>query len=82
MIGRAITGVFSPSSPLVGTHQHCTSEGPISDSQISRATEGGVPCETASRLFVDCMSRNGDDLSMCQAYYEMMRKCQGTMASF
>lgn len=49
---------------------------------VAPPAEGAYPrsvapqCTEYSRLFVQCMEQNGNQLSTCQDYMDMMKACQ------
>lgn len=68
-IGRAIAGVFSSSGNSAAAEQPFQAE-----RQQDLATN---KCDGDSKALMECMRRNGDDISMCQAYFDMLKQCQG-----
>lgn len=47
-----------------------------------QSTQSTAPqCQEYSRLFLQCMDQNGNQIGMCNDYMEMMKACQQQYSS-
>lgn len=76
LVGRMVGGLFmggsesAPAAPMeqtVGTPMQQFAQAPLS---------GAPQCQQYSKLFLQCMEQNGNQVSTCQDYMDMMKACQ------
>ena len=67
-VGRMVSGLFEGSSnnnSIDGVSNSNAYEDPSTKA-----------CQVDTQRFLDCMSRNYDDVSACQNYLDMLKACQ------
>eukprot|EP00249_Psilotum_nudum_P004800 c18296_g1_i1 orf=878-1351(-) len=72
---RAVDAVVGP---RVVQHEHNVMEAPAvaPASTPSAAAVGSDSCSYQSRSLQDCISSNGNDISKCQFYLDMLNECR------
>lgn len=76
--GRLISNMFSGgSSEAAPTEQSSISSSSAPMQQFAQPARSVAPqCQEYSRLFLQCMEQNGNQVSTCQDYMDMMKACQ------
>lgn len=77
VIGRMVTGLFSGGSGAEVEAPAITNANSVVSPTDSLASRPVAPqCAEYSKLFLQCMDQNGNQLSTCQDYMDMMKACQ------
>ena len=74
-MGRTLTGA---ASSLFGGSESAPAENSAPTNQYSgnSTNNTSVACDSDSKAFLDCMSKNSNDVSACQFYLDMLKACQ------
>ena len=70
------------SSQPVEQHSYNNNNGIEGTNNSFRNETESFGCQADSKAFVDCMNSNGNDLTMCQAYLDILQKCQASQSSY
>jgi hypothetical protein len=65
---KMLTGMFTGGSEAPVEHQEAAS--------FTQQRNVAPQCQEYSKLFLQCMEQNGNQVGTCQDYMEMMKSCQ------
>lgn len=85
VIGRMVTGLFTGNSlsengtatnEMAASTTNSSPHDLTSANFINPARTTAPQCQEYSKLFLQCMEQNGNQVNTCQDYLEMMKACQ------
>lgn len=76
VIGRMAMGLFSGGGAEVETSANNTANSVVSPVESLSPRSVAPQCAEYSKLFLQCMEQNSNQLNTCQDYMDMMKACQ------